>query len=152
MNRLLKVAFTAGLCAVSVAGAAYAQAKPEDLLKYRQGVMRAVAFQYGPLTGVAKGEAPWSPAMAQKAVNLAALAVIAGDVFPPASQGIPHSDAKSEIWAKGDDFKKGMAAFQAETAKLAGLAKAGNADAIKAQIPAVGKTCGGCHDTFRVKR
>lgn len=152
MNRLLKVAFAAGLCIVSVAGAAYAQAKPEDLLKYRQGVMRAVAFQYGPLTGVAKGEAPWSPAMARKAVNLAALAVIAGDVFPPASQNIPHSDAKPEIWSKADDFKKALAAFQAETAKLATLARAGNADAIKAQIPAVGKACGGCHDDFRVKR
>ena len=90
--------------------------------------------------------------MAQKAVNLAALAVIAADVFPPASQGIPHSDAKPEIWSKADDFKKALAAFQAETAKLAGLARAGNADAIKAQISAVGKTCGGCHDDFRVKR
>ena len=55
--------------------------------------------------------------------------------------------------AEMDDlFKKALAAFQAETAKLAGLARAGNADAIKAQIPAVGKTCGGCHDDFRVKR
>lgn len=152
MNRSLKVAFAAALCVVSVAGAAHAQAKPEDLLKYRQGVMRAVAFQNGPLNAFAKGEAPWSPAMAQKAANLAALATIAGDVFPPASQNIPNSDAKPEVWSKADDFKKAMAAFQAETAKLADLAKAGNADAIKAQIPAVGKTCGGCHDNFRVKR
>ena len=152
MNRLLKVAAAAVLGVVAVAGAAYAQAKPEDLLKYRQGVMRAVAFQNGPLNAFAKGEAPWSPAMAQKAVNMAALAVIAGDIFSPASQNIPNSDAKPEIWSKADDFKKALTAFQTETAKLAELARGGNAEAIKAQIPAVGKTCGGCHDTFRVKR
>ncbi len=152
MNRLLKVAFAAGLGVVSVAGAAYAQAKPEDLLKYRQGVMRAVAFQNGPLNAFAKGEAPWSPAMAQRAANLAALAVIAGDVFSPASRNIPNSDAKPEVWSKPDDFKQALAAFQAETAKLADLARGGNAEAIKAQLLAVGKTCGACHDDFRVKR
>ena len=152
MNRLLKIAVAAAFGVVSVAGMAYAQAKPEDLLKYRQGVMRGVAFQNGPLNAFAKGEVPWSPALAQRAANLAALAVVAGDVFSPASQNIPNSDAKPEIWAKPDDFKKALAAFQAETAKLGELARGGNADAIKAQIAAVGKTCGGCHDNFRVKR
>jgi cytochrome c556 len=131
---------------------AYAQVQPEHRLKYRQGVMRAVAFQFGPLTGVAKGEVQWGPAMAQRAANLAALAVIAEDVFPAASKDIPNSDAKPEIWANPDAFKAKVTAFKSETAKLAELAKAGNVDAIKAQITATGKTCGGCHDDFRVKR
>lgn len=152
MTNLLKTTIVAGMAIAFGAGVAYAQAKPENLLKYRQGVMRAQAFQFGPLTGVAKGEVQWGPAMAQRAVNLAALAVIAGDVFPPASKGIPNSDAKPEIWDKPEDFKKVMAAYQAETAKLAELAKAGNVDAIKAQINAVGKSCGACHEAFQVKR
>lgn len=152
MSRLLKTAIAAGLLVAFGAGVAYAQPKPEHLLKYRQGVMRAQAFQFGPLTGVVKGEAQWGPAMAQKAVNLAALSVIAGDVFSPASQNIPDSAAKPEIWSKPDDFKMKMTAYQAETAKLADLAKAGNVEAIKAQINAVGKACGACHDDFVVKR
>ncbi len=152
MIRLLKTTIAAGALIALGAGMAYAQANPANLLKYRQGVMRAVAFQFGPLTGVAKGEIPWGPALAQKAANLAALAVIAEDVFPAASKDIPDSDAKPEIWAKPDDFKAKMTAFKAETAKLADLAKAGNVDAVKAQVSAVGKTCGGCHDDFRVKR
>jgi cytochrome c556 len=149
---MLKTAIAAGLMVAFGAGVAHAQPKPEDLLKYRQGVMRAVAFQFGPLTGVAKGEVQWGPAMGQKAVNLAALSVIAGDVFSPASKGLANSDAKPEIWAKPDDFKMKMTAFQAEAAKLADLAKAGNVEAIKAQVNAVGKACGACHDDFRVKR
>ena len=152
MSRLLKVTVAAGLLVAFGATIAYAQAKPEHLLKYRQGVMRAQAFQFGPLTGVAKGEAQWGPAMAQKAANLAALAVIAGDVFSPASKDLANSDAKPEIWSKPDDFKKVLAAYQAETAKLADLAKAGNVEAIKAQINAVGKACGACHEDFVVKR
>ncbi|MEK7245623.1 MAG: cytochrome c [Pseudomonadota bacterium] len=152
MSRLLKTTIAAGLVVAFGATIAHAQVTPEHLLKYRQGVMRAVAFQFGPLTGVAKGEAPWSPAMAQKAVNLAALSVIAGDVFSPASKDLANSDAKPEIWAKPDDFKMKMTAFQTETSKLGDLAKAGNVEAIKAQINAVGKACGACHDDFRVKR
>ena len=152
MSRLPKTTIVAGLLLAFGATIAYAQVQPEHRLKYRQGVMRAVAFQWGPLTGVAKGEAQWGPAMAQKAVNLAALAAIAGDVFPEASKGLANSDAKPEIWAKPDDFKMKMVAFQTETAKLADLVKAGNVEAIKAQINATGKTCGGCHDDYRVKR
>jgi cytochrome c556 len=152
MIRLLKTTIATGLLVAFGAAMAYAQAQPAHLLKYRQGVMRAVAFQFGPLTGVAKGEVQWGPAMAQKAANLAALAVIAEDVFPAASKDIPNSDAKPEIWAKPDAFKAKLAAFKTETAKLADLAKAGNVDAIKTQVSAVGKTCGGCHDDFRVKR
>ena len=152
MSRLLKTTIATGLLLAFGAGVAYAQVKPEHLLKYRQGVMRAVAFQFGPLTGVAKGEAQWGPAMAQKAVNLAALSVIAGDVFSPASKDLANSDAKPEIWAKPDDFKKVMAVYQAETAKLAALAKTDDLEAIMAQINAVGKACGACHEDFVVKR
>jgi cytochrome c556 len=149
---LLKTAIAASLLLAFGASAAYAQPKPEHLLKYRQGVMRAQAFQFGPLTGVVKGETPWSPAMAQKAVNLAALSVIAGDVFSPASKDLPNSDAKPEIWAKPDDFKKVMVAFQTEAAKLADPAKTDDLEAIMAQINAVGKACGACHEDFVVKR
>ena len=152
MSRFLKTTIAAGLLLAFGATIAYAQVTPEHRLKYRQGVMRAVGFQFGPLTGVAKGEAQWGPAMAQKAVNLAALSVIAGDVFSPASKDLANSDAKPEIWAKPDDFKMKLTAFQTETAKLGDLAKAGNVEAIKAQINAVGKACGACHDDFRVKR
>ncbi|MBM3566722.1 MAG: cytochrome c [Alphaproteobacteria bacterium] len=152
MSHSLKIALAAGVCLVAAAGAAYAQNNEQNLLKYRQGIMRAVAFQNGPLNAFAKGEAPWSPAIAQRAVNLAALSVIAGDVFPPAGKDIPNTDAKPEIWLDPDGFKKSMTAFQTEAAKLADLARAGNADGVKAQVAAVGKTCGGCHDTYRVKR
>lgn len=152
MSRLLKTTIAAGLLVAFGAGVVHAQPKPEDLLKYRQGVMRAAAFQFGPLTGVAKGEVQWGPAMAQKAVNLAALSVIAGDVFSPASKGLANSDAKPEIWTKPDDFKKAMAAYQAEAAKLASFAKADDLEKVMAQVNAVGKTCGACHDNFRVKR
>jgi cytochrome c556 len=148
---MLKAAVAFGLV-FAFGSIAYAQVQPEHRLKYRQGVMRAVAFQWGPLNAFARGEAQWSPALAQRAANLAALAVIAEDVFPDASKDLANSDAKPEIWSKPDDFKAKMAAFKTETAKLADLAKAGNADAIKAQAPAVGKTCGSCHDDFRVKR
>jgi cytochrome c556 len=37
-------------------------------------------------------------------------------------------------------------------AKLVQVSKGGDEAAVKAQIGAVGKSCGGCHETFREKR
>ncbi len=37
-------------------------------------------------------------------------------------------------------------------AKLAQVSKSGDEAAVKAQIGATGKACGGCHETFREKQ
>ena len=42
-----------------------------------------------------------------------------------------------------------MKAFETETAKLAEVAKSGDPAAIGPQLKATGKSCGGCHESFR---
>ena len=39
-----------------------------------------------------------------------------------------------------------------ELVSLSDRARAGDESAVKSQIAAVGKACGGCHDNFREKR
>jgi cytochrome c556 len=62
------------------------------------------------------------------------------------------SAALPAIWEKPDEFKKASERLQSEVSKLAQVSKTGDEAAVKAQIGATGKACGGCHETFREKQ
>lgn len=147
--RLTTLATTlATLIATATPALAADAPKPEDMLKMRQGLFQAVKVNFGPLVAIAKGEAQPGEKTAQQAENLAALAKIVPMSFGAGTEALPNARTKAEAFTSAD-FAKGATMFQSETAKLAEAAKSGSADAIKAQVGAVGKTCKGCHDSFR---
>jgi len=53
MKRLL-AALLLTACSSLFTGAAFAQAKPEDAIKYRQGVYRVIGWNFGPMAAMAK--------------------------------------------------------------------------------------------------
>jgi cytochrome c556 len=56
------------------------------------------------------------------------------------------------IWEKWDDFKAAAAKLETTAAKLAEVAKGGDAAATGAAFADMGKNgCGGCHSAFRAK-
>jgi cytochrome c556 len=55
----------------------------------------------------------------------------------------------SAVFDKPAQFKKTAESFQTATAKLAGTAKTGDLDAIKAQFGKVAQICNTCHKQFR---
>jgi len=73
--------------------------------------------------------------------------------FPTGSGMAPgrKTAAKAEIWAQPEKFAAARYAFVAEAAKFQTIAKVGDAAAIRAEVPKLGATCGGCHETFREK-
>lgn len=149
--RFSKTVMTAGIAACAICGvalSAYAQMKPEDTLKVRQGLMLAVKMQAGPLLGFAQGKADLPPDAAARAESLASLAKLSPMGWMKGGENIKDSETKPEAFTS-PKFQEGWTAFATETAKLAEVAKAGDAAAIKAQAGAVGKTCKGCHDDFK---
>ena len=72
----------------------------------------------------------------------------------PAGSG-PESgaktDAKPEIWSDAAGFAAAAKALQDESAKLVALVDAGDAAGARTQAGAVGQSCGGCHQKYRVK-
>jgi cytochrome c556 len=132
------------------AGPAMAQAaKPEELLKLRQGLMQAVKSQFGPIAAFAQGKGDLPADAAQRALNLEMLAKLAPIGWGKGTESLPGANTKPEAFAaKSAQFMDGWKAMAVESAKLAEAAKAGP-DAIKAQVPAVGKTCKSCHDELR---
>lgn len=72
-------------------------------------------------------------------------------MFPDGSVN-ESSKALPGVWQDRDGFERAAAAYQAETAHLVELAKAGDTEAFGAKIAVLHKTCAACHDQYRKKR
>jgi len=149
-NRLFAIGAAAVLGAVFAQGA-LAQAKPDVLVKQRQAAMTLQGKYFGPMAGMAQGRVPYNAAVIQRNAGfLDNLSRMAWDGFDPSTK-----DEKSRTLPAAYDnaakFKEAASRLENEAAKLAALSRTGDEAAVKAQIGAVGKTCGGCHDDFRAK-
>ena len=150
MRSIAKVLSAAvfAICVAGIAADASAQQKPEEALKMRQGLFEALKMNFGPFGAFAKGAAPLPADAAQRAENMVALAKILPMAFAKGTENLPKSETKAEAFTSAD-FPKGFEALGAASAKLASAVASGDADAVKAAVGGVGKTCKGCHDTFR---
>ena len=152
MNKRL---FSLGLALTLGAGysfTAFAQAKPEVLVKQRQAAMTLQGKYFGPLAGMAQGKVPYDQKIvARNAGYLEALSKMPWDGFNPNTKDV-KSAALPAVYTDGAKFKEAQDHFESEVTKLVSASKGGDEAAIKAQIGAVGKACGGCHENFREKQ
>lgn len=151
MKRLVTVATGAVLFAMLAPGA-FAQAKPEVLVKQRQAVMTLQGKYFGPMAAMAQGKAPFNAAVVQRNAGfLDNLSRMSWDGFDASTRG-EKSRALPAVFDNSAAFKETAARLENEAAKLVAVSRSGDEAAVKAQIGAVGKTCGGCHDEFRQKQ
>jgi len=146
------VAAVAALALGVAAGTVYAQAKPELLVKQRQAVMTLQGKYFGPMGAMAQGKAPYNPDIVRRnSAFLDNLSRMAWDGFDPSTKDIKSATlpAAYEQQAK---FREAASRLENEASKLYQIAQSGDEAAVKAQIGAVGKTCGGCHNDFRQKQ
>ncbi len=134
------------------AGMALAQfAKTEDAIRYRQSVMSVIGTHFSRMGAVVKGEAPYAKeGFEQNANVVATLIPLPWEAFMMAGSD-KGSKLKPEALAQKDKFMELAKANQAEAAKLAAVAKAGDVNSIKPQFGEAGKTCKACHDGYRSK-
>ena len=142
----------AGLVLGGMAFSAFAQVKPEVLVKQRQAAMTLQGKYFGPLGGMAQGKVPYNAQVVQRnAGYLDVLTKLPWDGFDPSTKD-QKSQALPEVYSDQAKFKEAAERLQSEVAKLVQVSKSGDENAVKGQIGAVGKSCGGCHDTFRQKQ
>jgi cytochrome c556 len=150
MNSTLAGAFALALSA-GVSMNAIAQAKPDVLVKQRQAVMTLQGKYLGPLVAIAQGKVPYNAAAVQRNAGfLDNLSRMPWDGFDPSTRG-EKSRALPAIYENNAKFKEHAARLENETSKLVSLTQGGDEAAVKAQIGAIGKACGACHDDFRQK-
>jgi cytochrome c556 len=146
MKRALVVA---GALLLSV-GAGIAQ---QDSVKQAQTSMKGNGKNAGALAAMVKGEKPYDQATVDAAfTQFEDTAKKFPTLFPVSIKGAKFEGDYSpspKIW----EDKAGFEAHVASFTKTIGEAKAKIKDleTLKAAFPAVGKECGGCHETYRVK-
>jgi cytochrome c556 len=144
---------TAGIALAAGAGLmveAVAQVKPEVLVKQRQAAMTLQGKYFGPIGGMLKGNIPYNPEIvARNASYLEVLTKMAWDGFDARTKDEKNTKAKPEIYSQPEKFKEAADRLQAETAKLAAAAKAGDQNAVRTAFGNVAKACNSCHDDFR---
>lgn len=143
----------AGL-ALTVAGQALAADSPEDLVKYRQSVMKALGGHAGAIAAVVKGQVSYGAHVANHARSIKEMSLIVPDIFPSNSGPAAYADTRAltKIWEQPAKFKEAVTAFQSAAAKFADIAEGGDQQAIAEGLGALGKSCGGCHKPFRKEK
>lgn len=131
---------------------AWSQAKPETLVKQRQGAMALQGKYFGPIRSMAQGKVPYdATVVTRNVVYLDALARMPWDGFTPATKDI-KTGATPAVYSDPAKFKEAADRFQAEVTRLSEVTRKGDEASIKSQILAVDKACASCHDTFREKQ
>lgn len=98
-----------------------------------------------------KAAAPDMPAVTAAATAIKGYADQMGGWFPAGTgpeSGI-KTEAKANIWTERATFDAAVAKLQEESGKLAAVTDAAG---FKAQFPATGLACKGCHDQFREEK
>lgn len=136
------------LCGV---GAVAAQ---QAALKESTSLMKTNGKNVGTvLSPMAKGEKPYDQAAVEAAlVQLAETAKKLPALYPDSLKDEwPEGDysPSPKIWENKSDFNARIATFAAAVTDA--QAKIKNLDALKATLPAIGKQCSGCHETYRLK-
>jgi len=129
---------------------AFAQAKPDALVRQRQAVMTLHAKYFGQLGLMNAGKLPYNAeVVARNAGFLDALSQMPWDGFTADTKG-EKSRALPEIYGNPSGFKAAQDSYRAAVVKLVAASKGGGEAAVKAAITEVNSNgCGSCHKNFR---
>jgi cytochrome c556 len=129
-------------------------AAQQDALKNAQTFMKGNGKNLGGvLAPMVKGEKPYDQAAVDAALaQFDDTAKKLPTMFPESIKGMKAEgdySPSSKIWEDKAGFTASIATF----AKAVANAKASikDLDTLKAAFPGIGKSCGGCHEDFRVK-
>ena len=171
MNRLTRIGIAAALAAASALAISQAppaggppagagpggppspEAQAKAAIETRQGLFKVISNQNGPIGGMNRPNAPAADlaVVARNAARIQTLSEIIPDVFMANTSAVTSvkTRALNGIWTSQADFKAKADALGKAAAAVGAAAKSGDQAATKAAAAEMGKTCGGCHDTFR---
>lgn len=156
MRNLIKAGATIALVLsglAPVAASALDDKTADRAMAARQGFMQTLSWEAGPLFGMAKGDIAYDgDEAARRAASLKAL--VAYDPVGAYLEGTSKADrpgktrALPAIWAEPEKIGE---AYEALRAAVDGVAEkaADGPEALGGAVAALGKACGGCHESFR---
>ena len=136
---------------VLLLGATAASAQScQDVIDKRQTLMKHSAAEAKIASSMIKGETPFDLAKTKEIyATFATDAAAMPTLFPDCSKTGDHTTAAPAIWEKSGDFKAAIAKFTADIKAAQDSTR--DLDSLKANFQTIGKDCGSCHQTFRVR-
>ena len=128
---------------------------PADLYSYRTATFGSIGNHMKAMGLMVKGKVPANKDdLVAHATALHQTSLTVPHLFPAGTgpDVVPETESLPKIWQDWAGFEAKAKALQDESAKLVAVAQGGDVVAFKAQFGAVGKTCGGCHDAYRLKK
>ena len=136
---------TSSILAIS----AFADTVPEDALDYRKALMMSLRGHIAASSMIARGLIENDGYLVAHARGLASGAKELHRVFPEGSN-VGESEALPKIWEDKEAFAEAIAKTEEATAAFVEAAESGDEEAIMGAFRAVGGSCRGCHDNFRL--
>lgn len=135
-----------------IAATTFAQAKPEDEIRYRQSVMNVIGRAFTPMVNMAQDKIPYNKEVVVRNTQIIdTLVGLPWPAFGPGTEKGAPTKADMKVWSDQAKFKESSEKMQQSVTKLSQTVKGGDEKAIKAAIGDLGKTCKSCHDDFRLK-
>src|SRR6266478_874195 len=126
----------------------------QDQLKETQAMMKGNGKNAGALAAMVRGEKPYDQATVDAALaQFDDTAKKLPTLFPVSIKGKPFEgdySPSSKIWEDKAGFSEHTASFAKAVSEAKGKIK--DVDSLKAELGVIGKQCGGCHETYRVKK
>lgn len=138
------------LLAGLLATASLHAAEPENYIKYRQAIMKAIGGHMGASSQIVRGKVSPDEDLTLHASALARLNTDIARLFPEGSD-LGETKATEAVWDDRAKFEQAADAARDATAAFAEAAAGGDAETIRAAHKEVGKSCKGCHKDFRLK-
>ena len=126
----------------------------QEVVKERQTLMKSNGRALGgTLSAMAKGDKPYDQAAVEAALTvLDDTAKKLPTLFPDSTKGLKAEGDYStspKVWEDKGGFDAHIVTFAKVVADA--KAKIKDLDTLKANVGGIGKACGGCHETFRLK-
>ncbi|SFL98347.1 Cytochrome c556 [Bradyrhizobium sp. NFR13] len=126
----------------------------QEIVKERQTLMKSNGRALGgTLSAMAKGDKPYDQAAVEAALTvLDETAKKLPTLFPDSTKGLKAEGDYStspKVWEDKTGFDTHIVTFA--KAVTDAKAKIKDLDSLKANVGGIGKACGGCHETFRLK-
>lgn len=144
-------ATTAAACLVVAPSVWGQQTKGDQDIRHRRAAFTLMSSYFERLVQTAEGGRPYDPKAALKdAQTVEALSKLPWAGFVPGSES-GNTRASPDIWLEEERFRSLALDMQDQVQKLRAVAETEDLNQLKAAVGIARKSCGACHDVFRLK-
>lgn len=135
------------VCACLIAGTAFA-AEPEDIIKYRQQVMKSQAAHMAAAAGIIQGKVDFKNQLGDHVNALQATNKDVASLFPKDSD-FGDTKALDAVWKNNAEFQKRSRDVRAKADALARAVAANDTKNYAVRFRELSDSCKSCHKDFR---